>query len=237
MPLPSAARAAEPALEAWLLGRVEYGLCLDLQERLVAEAAADGGKVALLLCEHPPVLTIGRRGSHAHVLVEPRELTARQIDTRVVNHGGGCLLHLPGQLAAYPIFSLQARGWSVGCYLRRLQSAIARTLEDLRFAATVPENGFGAWGRAGQVAALGVAVKHGVAYHGVYVNVCPAMDLFRFLRTDPQGDAPMSSLFAEQPSAGRMPKVRETLVRRLAEALDCPKFLVFGGHPWLRRRS
>jgi lipoyl(octanoyl) transferase len=228
-------RSAEPALDAWLLGQVDYDLCLELQEQLARQAAVAGGRTSLLLCEHPPVLTIGRRGSHGHVHCEPRELAARQIEPRFVNHGGGCLIHLPGQLAVYPIVPLAERGWRVGDYLGRLQAALVRTMEDLRFVPQERPGRYGVWGRAGQVAAVGVAVRDGVAYHGAHVNVCPAMEAFRLVRTDPVEDTPVSSLFIEHPPAGKMSKVRESLVRRLVEALNCPRFHVSGGHPWLRR--
>src|SRR5262249_32813732 len=99
-------RAADTTLQVYLLGTVEFDAALAPQRRLVSEGAGDRSRGALVLGEHPPLITVGRRGSRAHIHAEPGELRARQWGVRWVNRGGGCLLHLPGQLAVYPVLSL-----------------------------------------------------------------------------------------------------------------------------------
>src|SRR5260370_19186128 len=89
--------APEGALEVFLLGTVDFDAALFLQERLMMDVAQrDGGQGALLVCEHPPLITIGREGSQVDIVCEPEELTARQIEVRWLNRGGGCLCHGPG---------------------------------------------------------------------------------------------------------------------------------------------
>src|SRR5207237_1247638 len=91
-------KAGEASLEVHLLGLVDFDACLFLQERLVEELSQrDDGHGAVLVCEHPPLITIGREGSQAHILCEPQELVARQLEVRWLNRGGGCLVHVPGQ--------------------------------------------------------------------------------------------------------------------------------------------
>src|SRR5262245_2663599 len=91
--------AADRALQVYLLGSVDYGAMLRFQHRLVYEISGDRSRSLLILCEHPPLISVGREGSHEHIGFEPAELDAREWPVRWVNRGGGCLLHLPGQLA------------------------------------------------------------------------------------------------------------------------------------------
>src|SRR5947209_15502199 len=95
---------APPVLEVYLLGLVDYEDALRLQRRLVYEVGgANGDLAALVLCEHPPTISVGRRGSRAHIECDDEELASRNIRVRWVNRGGGCYLHVPGQLVVYPI--------------------------------------------------------------------------------------------------------------------------------------
>src|SRR5687767_7528881 len=90
---------ASHALEVRLLGLVDFEAALFLQERLVYEIGGrDDTQGHLLICEHPPLITVGREGSRGHILVEPRDLVARQMEVRWLSRGGGCVAHAPGQL-------------------------------------------------------------------------------------------------------------------------------------------
>src|SRR5688572_7460058 len=96
--------ASRPTVEAYLLGRIDFHACLTLQRRLVYETSGRrDGRISLILCEHPRSITVGRLGSWAHIRVDQRELESRQVPVHWTNRGGGCLVHLPGQLAVYPI--------------------------------------------------------------------------------------------------------------------------------------
>ena len=100
----------DSALQVYLLGTVDFEAALTLQRRLVYQISGERSLAALILCEHPPLITVGRKGSRAHILCGPEELCARRWPIRWVNRGGGCLLHLPGQLAVYPILPLDRLG-------------------------------------------------------------------------------------------------------------------------------
>ncbi len=230
--------ALSPSVEVRLLGTVDFDTCHQLQQRLVYESTGRrDGQIELLLCEHPQILTVGRRGSRAHLFLDRQELISRRLEVRWVNHGGGCLPHVPGQLAVYPIVPLAAHGFGVGEYLERLQQGLIDTLSELGFKPETRPGQFGVWGRKGQLAALGVAVKDWTTYHGAFINVCPDLSLFRWIRTDPVGHSPMSSLLAEHQRPIRMTQVRQTVIRRLTAALGCERFHVYTGHPLLPRIS
>ena len=228
------AETQSPAVETFLLGRVPFLQCLELQERLRREVAAhDDGQIVVLMCEHPEVVTIGRGGRPSDVTARGA-LRSRAIETHWVNRGGGALVHCPGQLAIYPIVPLRWHDFSLGEYLHRLQSALAGTLTELGVQAQLPPGRMGVWGRTGQIAFLGAAVRDWVAWHGAFINVSPAMGLFRLVQNDPFGDAPAGSLAAERCGIVRMATVRAVLVRRLTEAFGCDRYHLYTGHPWLR---
>ena len=230
---------AKPAVQVHLLGQIDYGLCLALEQRLVYEASGrTDGQVSLLICEHDGLISVGRQGSRGHIRMSPRTLESNQLAVQWVNRGGGCVLHLPGQLAVYPIVPLGWHGWTVGEYLSRLQNAIAASLVELGVAAQTHPGRHGVWGRSGQLAMLGVAVKGWTAYHGAYVNVSPAMHLLRMVQSDPWHDSPAGCLVAERRQPVKMTRVRESLVRHVVAALDCDRYHVYSGHPlWAQCRE
>src|SRR5437879_2427205 len=83
-------------LHVYLLGRLDYEDGLRLQRHLVEQVADRTDCAALVVCEHSPFLSVGRQGSHTHILFEREELQVRRWRVRWVNRGGGCFLHLPG---------------------------------------------------------------------------------------------------------------------------------------------
>jgi lipoyl(octanoyl) transferase len=222
----------KPVLEAYLLGLVEYEACLALQHRLVYEAGGcTDGQIALLLCEHPPLVTIGRQGSRLHLRADQRELASQRLAVRWVNRGGGCLVHAPGQLAIYPIVPLGWHGWKVGEFLDRLQAGLSRVLERLHIMPTTRPAAHGLWGRSGQLVAFGAAVKSWTTYHGAFVNVDTSPRLLRLVESDPLERTAMSSLAIERQQAVKMSHVRSLIVPHLAAAFGCEQYHVYSRHP------
>jgi lipoyl(octanoyl) transferase len=238
-----------PALLAYFLDRLPFERVLDLQRRLLVEVGnRDDGQIVLLLCEHPNLITIGRGGSPANINSNSSALKSREIEAIYVNRGGGCMLHCPGQLAIYPIVPLHWHGFTVGEFIERFQAGIIEALDDLKVPARTFPARHGIWGRTGQLAALGVAVRNWVTYYGAYLNVDPPLGLFRLIDSDlPQpspsyptteGDGKsMSSLMAERRGSIKMTMVRAALVSRLAEAFGCDRYHLFTGHPYLREKN
>jgi len=227
-----------PAMQVYLLGQIDFGRCLDLQQQLLGQIAErDDGQITLLLCEHAPIITVGRAGSPVEIAVDSRLLRNRQIEVRWVNRGGPCLLHCVGQLAIYALVPLRWHGFTVGDYLERLQAGIVETLDELGIHGHTPPGRWGVWGRTGQLAALGVAVRHGVTYYGAYLNVCPPLGLFRLVDSDREDRTKMSCLVAERRGIVRMTTVRAGLVRYLAEAFGCDRYHLYTGHPLLREHA
>ncbi len=230
----------EVSVEFRLLGQVPFDDCLTLQKRLAEEAGtATGAKMVVLLCEHPRLITVGRTGSRGHIRLSSEQLRREQLDLKWVGRGGGCVLHSPGQLAVYVIAPLERLGWSVGDYLRRLQRALVEGLTSLGIRGREHPRQFGVWGRSGLLATVGVAVRDGVALHGVHVNVNPSMRLYAFVdvldhsAVAPMERSTMGCLLAEKRSGVRMSAVRSALVESVASVFHSPEYHILTGHPWL----
>jgi lipoyl(octanoyl) transferase len=227
-----------PLLETYLLGVVDFEECLALQQRLVYEAGGrKDGQIVLLLCEHPPTITIGRQGSRLHLLADEHALASRQWSVRWVNRGGGAFAHAPGQLAIYPIVPLHEHGWSVGEYLDRFQTGLTAVLEHLHIRPTTRSPRHGLWGRSGQLVGFGVAIKGWITYHGAFVNVDIGAGLLRAVASDPETGAAMSSLAMERQQPIKMSLVRSLVVPHLSAAFGCQEFRVYSRHPLFRAAS
>jgi lipoyl(octanoyl) transferase len=158
------------------LGLVPYEEARDLQKRI--EAARQAGEIrdVLLLLEHPPVYTKGRR-------TDPRELGMGEdwyrmqgIDVQETDRGGRLTYHGPGQLVGYPIVSLKPYGDDVQAYVRRLERLMIDSLAPYGIEAEVIDGLTGVWvgGRppdGRKIGSIGVHVSRGITTHGFAVNV------------------------------------------------------------------
>jgi lipoyl(octanoyl) transferase len=167
------------------LGVIDYAAATRLQDELVEKCRNEDIPDTLLLLEHPPVITLGRRATLADVYLSRAELDRRGVALEKTTRGGLVTYHGPGQLVGYPIVRLRARGLTVPCYVRALELAIIAALEDIGVHAWIEEGHVGVWTDQGKIAAIGVAQRHGVSLHGFAVNLQP--DLSQFLIINPCG--------------------------------------------------
>ena len=139
----------------------------------IAESVRNGSSPeTLLLMEHPHTYTRGRLAPDADLLLDAATLAARGIDVVETDRGGLITYHGPGQLVAYPVIRLRGRGgphW----YVRTLERVIIQSLARFGLMATTVDGLTGVWTADGQrkVAAIGVKIAGGVAYHGFAINV------------------------------------------------------------------
>ncbi len=172
---------------AWTdLGRCAYAEAWSLQHRLVAAHKAGAGRDRLLLVEHEPVITLGRRAEPAHILADAPTLAARGVAIYPVERGGDVTFHGPGQLVAYPILDLRHYRRDVRWYSGALCEAVVRTLAAFGIHAAAREGReTGVWVGAGgpgdppgKIAALGVRIERWITYHGLALNVDPDLSSF-----------------------------------------------------------
>ncbi len=208
--------------EVWLLdlGRVEYGVAYRLQRRLLEERDADRVPDLLLLIEHPPVITLGRRGSRDDVFLSDEALAERGIGIYETNRGGLVTYHGPGQMVGYPIAKLRALAGDAPTYVWRLEEMIVRTLAELGIAARRDQGNRGVFTEGGKIAAIGVAVSHGVTMHGFALNVSPDLDHFGLIDPCGIGDLGVTSVERLHGSSPDLTKVGHSLARQFAVVFD-----------------
>jgi lipoyl(octanoyl) transferase len=231
---------AAPPLEIYLLGLVDFDDAETLQRRLVYEYGERPG-AGLILCEHPPTISVGRTGSRAHIGVDDDELRSWGIRVRWVNRGGGCVLHVPGQLVGHLIFPLDALGGGIGLneYLERLNDVILRLLEEFGLESIARATPTGVFLGRERVATLGVAVRRWIAYYGFTVNVGPFLAPFGLLDEPGLGGRVLrqTSIEARRQRITPMSKVREALVRHIEEVFGLERHVVFTSHPLVRLKA
>lgn len=210
---------------SWL-GRVDYLDCWRLQEAVATRVRA-GADERLLLLEHDPVYTIGRRGTTDHLVAGPAELRRAGASVYRVDRGGDITYHGPGQLVGYPVVRLGDAPDLVS-YVRAIEGALIDALASYRVAARAERGRTGVWvdlpetGAPAKIAAIGVRVSRGVTTHGFALNV--RTDLAAFERMIPCGFAhEVASLerlgvSADTPDVGA--RTAAALADRLGRALN-----------------
>src|SRR5262249_51658075 len=182
-----------------------------LQRRLVYDISGDRDTAALILCDHPTGITVGRDGSATHIRPNSDELEARGWPVRWVARGGGAMLHVPGQVACYPVFPLDALNLTPGRFVSELQAVAIELLRDFGVGGTLDANRPGVRANGRRLVHIGIAVRSWVSSFGLIVNVNPELALFRDVRCD--GDLlPMTSLARESEHRVRVATVRQRLV-------------------------
>jgi lipoate-protein ligase B len=175
---------------SWL-GRLDYLDGWRFQEAVATRVRA-GADERLLLLEHDPVYTIGRRGTTDHLIAGPAELRRMRASVYRVDRGGDITYHGPGQVVGYPVIRLGDAPDLVS-YVRAIEGALVDALASYRVVARAERGKTGVWvdlpetGVPAKIAAIGVRVSRGVTTHGFALNV--RTDLAAFERMIPCGFA------------------------------------------------
>ena len=154
------------------LGIAPYAEAWDLQARLV-EARVTGSLTndVVLVLEHPAVFTLGKRGGRENLLVPEDVLTRHGIPIVQVERGGNITYHAPGQLVLYPIVHLEHAGIKVVDMVDRLEEVMIRTCAEWGIQAGRNPLNRGVWVGLKKIGAIGIAVRRGVSFHGMALNV------------------------------------------------------------------
>lgn len=217
-------------LTAYLLGCLDFDTLLGLQRRLVYDAGGDRPTAAVVLCDHPMGITIGREGSRLHVRPSPEELQARRWPVRWVSRGGGTLLHAAGQVACYPVLPIDILGLTPAAYVARLEEVALALLAEYGVCGQKDPARPGVLVNGRRVVHIGVAFRGRVACFGMVVNADPDLEPFREVRCD--GDRlPMTSLARESPFRVRVTGVRQRLLELLAARFGFARVSVFHTPP------
>jgi len=211
------------APELWVchLGKVDYREALALQQRVRAARLAAEVPDVMLVLEHWPVYTRGRRSGEGELPMGEDWYRAQGIDVVDTDRGGKITYHGPGQLVGYPIIRVD----DVVGYLRTLEAGLAAALrqEGIADARGRPEDGpdyTGVWVGERKIASIGVHLAHGVTTHGWAVNVENDLQPFSWVVACGLDGVQMTSLIKETGrAAGQMPCFRKRAAFEVARAL------------------
>ena len=204
-------------------GVVPYAAAWQRQIEIAQAIRESTRPETLLLLEHPHTYTRGRLAPDSDLLANREQLAARGIEVVETDRGGLITYHGPGQLVAYPIIRLRGRGgphW----YVRTLESVIIRSLAQLGLFTTTVAGLTGVWTADGQrkIAAIGVKIAGGIAYHGFAINVEPDLTMFHGIIPCGITDRAVTSMAAELGAAPAMDDVMTTVAREFCAEFALP---------------
>jgi len=194
------------------LGRLDFLAALSWQEQLIELKQRQGVADILLFVEHPHVYTIGRSGDLNNVLA------AQDVPLHRASRGGDVTYHGPGQLVVYPIIGLRSKlRKDVHRYVKNLEMTAIETLKNFGLEARRRPPYTGIWIDNRKIAAMGIAVRKGITYHGLALNV--NTDLSYFDRIIPCGLswADVTSMAKELGKDPSVHNVRESFLCHFAE--------------------
>jgi lipoate-protein ligase B len=198
------------------LGVIPYSEAWNLQVRLVAARASGSlSNDVVLVLEHPAVFTLGKRGGRENLLVPEETLTRHGIPIVQVERGGNITYHAPGQLVLYPIIHLERAGIKVVDLVERLEELMIRTCAEWGIQAGRNPLNRGVWVGMKKIGAIGIAVRRGVSFHGMALNV--NIDLAPFSWIQPCGleGVGVTSMRTESGQDLAMLEVRRMLAQHL----------------------
>ncbi len=201
-------------------GTVPYEEARAAQRRL--EAARQEGAIpdVLLLLEHPPVYTRGRRSTPEELPMGAEWYEMQGIEVRDTDRGGRVTYHGPGQLVAYPIVSLRPYGDDVHEYVRRLERVAIESLGEWGVEARVVEGLTGVWVGERKVGSIGVHVSRGVTTHGLAINVNNDLQPFEWIVPCGIEGVRMTSLTREHGEEQDLDAFADTVASRFGRVFE-----------------
>lgn len=195
--------------------RIDYREAWTLQEKLVtARRLGILQNDIVLLLEHPPVFTLGRRGGRECMLVSDDFLEKAGIPIIQVERGGNITYHGPGQLVAYPIVDLQGARIKVVDFVSGLEDVMLQTAECWGIAAERNDANRGVWVGPKKLGSIGIAVRRGISFHGLALNVQTDLTPFKWIQPCGLQDVGMTSMQHESSRSFSMQQVRVVLKKR-----------------------
>lgn len=162
-------------------GRSDYGEILEFQRGWAEALAQDKVPPLIWIGRHNPVITIGKRGDLSEINNTPEELSEMGIGLFDIERGGLATVHGPGQLVAYPIWPFKKDSLGVKEFVWRCEEAMIRTLNEFGLESDRNELNPGVWVWPDKIGFVGLAIKHGVLYHGLSLNLNLDLHLFELI--------------------------------------------------------
>ena len=164
------------------VGHMGYAEALDLQLRLVEQRRDETVGDTLVLVEHPPVITMGRKATDADILAPPETLRAAGVEIHRITRGGEATYHGPGQIVGYAIINLYNHQRKLRLFVERMEEVFIRLL-DRHYGITAgrDDEHRGVWVGDEKITAIGIAVTRAITMHGFAFNVSPDLSHFGWI--------------------------------------------------------
>ncbi len=163
------------------LGLTDYRATYHLQVALAEKVKGYGQEDLFLVTEHPAVFTLGRRGGRENLTVSKQFLADRNIPLVHSERGGDITYHGEGQLVLYPIINLKKAALSVTDYVYLLEEVMIRLAAKYDVTAARDDRNRGIWVRDSKLGSVGIAIRHGVSFHGLALNVNLSLEPFSWV--------------------------------------------------------
>jgi lipoyl(octanoyl) transferase len=199
---------------------VPYAEGLRLQRSFHEERRQGLRPDALLLLEHPPVITLGRNADSRDVTTPSDELVRLGIEVHRVERGGRATYHGPGQIVGYPVWRLAERKLGIRRLVEGLETAMMQTAEEFSVKAFLRPGLPGVFCEEGKIGAVGLAVQGGVTLHGFAFNVDADLNHFRLIVPCGLSDIPAASLSSVLNRRIETETVRNSLIRNLGKIFE-----------------
>ena len=200
------------------LGLVPYAAAHRLQLDLVGRRIAGAlDRDLFLLVEHPLVFTLGRHADRGHLGLSEAVLRERGAELARIERGGEVTCHNPGQLVVYPIVHLRQARLAVRDHVARLEELMLRVAADQGVAASRDPRNRGVWTTGRKLGSVGVAVRHGVAFHGLALNVANDLEPFAWINPCGLAGVTMTSLTRECGRPCALAEVKASCCRALEQ--------------------
>jgi lipoate-protein ligase B len=193
-----------------------YSEAWTLQRNLVnARRSGILDRDLLVLLEHFPVFTLGRRGENGHLTVSEAFLQEAGIAVIQVERGGHITFHGPGQLVLYPIFDLRAARLGVNDYVARLEQIMLQVARDWGIKAERHIKNRGVWVGERKLGSVGIALRRGICFHGLALNISLSLEPFQWIHPCGLPDVEMTSMAMELGRSPSMAQVRQSMKRHI----------------------
>ena len=185
-------------------GLLNYEKALARQQQLVTRLLQGEDADTLVLVEHPPVVTLGRRGSNDDLRAPAAEFSAAGVELCSINRGGLATAHEPGQLVAYPIIRLKRK--DLRWYAETLLGTVIALLADYGLRGELKPGEPGVWVNQRKICSFGIALKKWISCHGIALNVANDLQIFNMIVPCGRPQETVTSMARE---LGRSPDLQE----------------------------
>ena len=202
-------------------GLVDFKKIWDFQKQILQAVKNQEIPSALILCQHYPVITLGRTANKKNILISEGELRNRGIQICEIERGGDVTYHGPGQLMLYPVFNLNYLKKDIHWFLRQLEEAVIVYLSDMGIKGQRRPGLTGVWVNGKKIASIGIAIRNWITFHGLSINI-KSDDLANFSLIRPCGmDIEMTTLETILERNIEIESVKENLIHKFREIFNC----------------